>query len=163
MSQVNKLVFKAEDIALIKELQKDLYLEADPFQQIAESLGRPVDEVLKRIKELRADGVLRRLGAALTPANAGFKTNAMVVWDTEGNEEERIGAEMAAHSRISHCYIRPSFNGFNYTLYTMIHANSEEELRVILSELSDRSGLMKFRILRTVKELKKTSPVYFGS
>lgn len=154
--------FDDKDISLIKELQRDVYLEADPFQKIADSLGRPLKEVIKRIKELKEMGVIRRFGAALTPAKAGFKTNAMIVWDVEGKEEERIGEIMASHPRVSHCYIRPPFEGFPFTLYTMTHSNSDEELQDIIKELSEKSWLKRYRILKTVKELKKSSPVYFG-
>lgn len=154
--------FDAKDIYLIRELQKDVYLQANPFQSIAESLGLPLEEVIERIKELKGMGVIRRFGAALTPAKAGFKTNAMIVWDVEGKEEERIGEIMASHPRVSHCYIRPPFEGFPYKLYTMTHSNSDEELQDIIKELSEKSCLKRYRILRTVRELKKSSPVYFG-
>lgn len=160
---MDKIRFDAKEMALIRELQRDVYLEEDPFQRIAASLGRPLNEVLEQVKDLKAKGVIRRFGAALTPAKAGFKTNAMIVWDTEGGDEEMLGTIMAAHPRVSHCYIRPPFNDFKYTLYTMMHANSEEELQEMLNELSARSGLSRYRILRTIRELKKTSPVYFGS
>lgn len=154
--------FNTEDIALIRELQKDIYLGANPFQMVAESLGWSLDRVIARVKELKAAGVIRRFGAALTPANAGFKTNAMIVWDMDGAEGFSLGEIMAAHPRVSHCYIRPPFEGFQFTLYTMTHADSEEELQAIIKDLSIKSGLKRYRILRTVKELKKTSPVYFG-
>lgn len=153
--------FDVNDIALIRELQKDIYLTADPFQRIADSLGLPLDKVLERVRELKAKGVIRRFGAALTPANAGFKTNAMIVWDIEGSDGNRIGEIMAGHPGVSHCYIRPPFEGFTYTLYTMTHADSEAGLQDIIADLSARSGLSRYRILRTIKELKKTSPVYF--
>lgn len=154
--------FNTEDIALIRELQKDIYLDANPFQRAADSLGWSLDRVIDRVKELKAAGVIRRFGAALTPAKAGFKTNAMIVWDMEGAEGFSIGEIMASHPRVSHCYIRPSFEGFQFTLYTMTHADSEEELQTIIYDLSIKSGLKRYRILRTLKELKKTSPVYFG-
>lgn len=154
--------FDTKNIALIKALQKDVYLEAEPFQKIADSLGLPLSEVIEKVKELKGLGVIRRFGAALTPAKAGFKTNAMIVWDLEGKEEDKIGEIMASHPRVSHCYIRPPFEGFTYSLYTMTHSNSDEELQDIIKELSEKSGLTRYRILRTVKELKKTSPVYFG-
>ncbi len=154
--------FDTKDIALIKALQKDVYLEAEPFQKIANSLGLPLNEVLEKVRELKEMGVIRRFGAALTPAKAGFKTNAMIVWDVEGMDEMRIGEIMASHPRVSHCYIRPPFEGFTYTLYTMTHADSDEELQDIIKELGEKSGLKRYRILKTLKELKKTSPVYFG-
>ena len=154
--------FNTEDIALIRELQKNIYLDATPFQRVADSLGWSLDRVIDRINELKAVGIIRRFGAALTPANAGFKTNAMIVWDMEGAEGFSFGEIMAVHPRVSHCYIRPSFEGFQFTLYTMTHADSEEELQTIITDLSVKSGLKRYRILRTLKELKKTSPVYFG-
>lgn len=154
--------FNTEDIALIRELQRDIYLDANPFQRVADSLGWSLDRVIDRINELKAVGIIRRFGAALTPANAGFKTNAMIVWDMEGAEGFSFGEIMAVHPRVSHCYIRPSFEGFQFTLYTMTHADSEEELQTIITDLSVKSGLKRYRILRTLKELKKTSPVYFG-
>ncbi len=154
--------FNTEDIALIRELQRDIYLDANPFQRVADSLGWSLERVINRVKELKAGGVIRRFGAALTPANAGFKTNAMIVWDVDGAEGLSLGEIMAAHPRVSHCYIRPPFEGFQFTLYTMTHADSEEELQTIINDLSIKSGLKVYRILRTVKELKKTSPVYFG-
>ncbi|MBM2837419.1 MAG: Siroheme decarboxylase AhbA [Deltaproteobacteria bacterium] len=154
--------FNTEDIALIRELQRDIYLDSNPLQRVADSLGWSLDRVIDRVKELKAAGVIRRFGAALTPANAGFKTNAMIVWDMEGAEGFSIGEIMASHPRVSHCYIRPSFEGFQFTLYTMTHADSEEELQTIINDLSIKSGLKRYRILRTLKELKKTSPVYFG-
>jgi len=156
------LEFDTKNIALIKALQKDVYLEAEPFQKIADSLGLPLSEVIEKVKELKGLCVIRRFGAALTPAKAGFKTNAMIVWDVENGDEIRVGEIMASHPRVSHCYIRPSFEGFPYTLYTMTHSNSDEELQDIIKKLSEKSGLTRYRILRTVKELKKTSPVYFG-
>jgi len=155
------LGFNEIDIALIKELQKDVYLTADPFQRIADTLGLSLDHVLEGVRDLKERGVIRRFGAALTPANAGFKTNAMIVWDIEGRDGLKIGEIMASHPRVSHCYIRPSFEGFPHTLYTMTHANSEVELQGIIRELCTKSGLKIFRILRTIRELKKTSPVYF--
>lgn len=154
--------FDEKDILLIRELQRDVYLEADPFQRIADSLDRPLEEVIERIKELKEMGVIRRFGAALTPAKAGFKTNAMIVWDVEGKDEIRVGEIMASHPRVSHCYIRPPFEGFPFTLYTMTHSNSDDELQDIIRELGEKSRLKRYRILKTVKELKKSSPVYFG-
>lgn len=154
--------FDEKDILLIRELQRDVYLEANPFQRIADSLDRPLEEVIERVRKLKEMGVIRRFGAALTPAKAGFKTNAMIVWDVEGNDEIKVGEVMASHPRVSHCYIRPPFEGFPYTLYTMTHADSDAELQDIIKELSEKSGVRRHRILKTIRELKKTSPVYFG-
>lgn len=150
----------ARYIELIRALQTEgLYLTRDPFGKIAELLGWETDEVIELTKALKDAGIIRRFGAALTPRNSGFKSNSMVVWKAEGGEE--AGRIMAQHPRISHCYLRPSFEGFPYDLYTMIHADDPEHLERIIEELSMQTGLRTWKALNSLIEFKKTSPVYF--
>ncbi|MBI5453725.1 MAG: Lrp/AsnC family transcriptional regulator, partial [Deltaproteobacteria bacterium] len=121
----------ARYIELIRALQTEgLFLTRDPFGKIAELLGWETDEVIELTKALKEAGIIRRFGAALTPRNSGFKSNSMVVWNAGGGEE--AGRIMAQHPRISHCYLRPSFEGFPYDLYTMIHADDPEHLERII-------------------------------
>ena len=68
---------------------------------------------------------------------------------------------MADHPNISHCYIRPSFEGFPYNVYTMVHGNSPEDLKKIVNELAEIAGTASCRTLDSLKEYKKSSPVYF--
>ncbi len=151
-----------EDIQLIRALQDEkIYLELDPFQRVADMLGQTPDDVLRRIEALKEAGVIRRFGAAMTPHNAGFTSNAMVVWEVAPERENEAAEIAAAHPRVSHCYLRDGFEGFPYSLYTMTHANSPEDLDSILQEISDQTGVTKYRVLKSVREFKKSSPVYF--
>lgn len=151
----------ARYIELIRVLQiEELYLERDPFGSAAKLLGWDPDEVIELTRALKEAGAIRRFGAALTPRNSGFKSNAMVVWEA-GKMAEDAGGIMAKHPRISHCYIRPSFEGFPYDLYTMIHADDPGHLESIIKELSMLTGLSSWRALNSLIEFKKTSPVYF--
>lgn len=150
------------DIELIRVLQKEeIFLTRSPFQKAAEILEWDVTEVIERSKRLKDGGAIRRFGAALTPAKAGFTSNSMVAWEAGGDTVEAIAEEMSKHPRISHCYIRPTFEGFPYNIYTMIHGNSPEDLSGIINELSRTSGLTSYRALNSLVEFKKTSPVYF--
>lgn len=152
----------ARDIDLVRVLQnEDIFLTESPFAAAAEILGWDISEVLERSKRLRDEGKIRRFGAALTPRNAGFKSNSMVAWEVDESVETEVASTMAAHPRISHCYIRPCFEGFNYNVYTMIHASTPEDLRGILDELSAKTGVTSYRALNSLKEFKKSSPVYF--
>jgi siroheme decarboxylase len=153
---------KKNDIDIIRALQdEDIYLELDPFQRVAERLGLGCDELLERVGELKEAGVIRRFGAAMTPHKAGFTSNAMVTWEVEPERENEAAGIMAAHPRVSHCYLRDGFEGFPYTLYTMTHASSPEDLEAILDEMAEEAGVRNRRVLKSVKEYKKSSPVYF--
>jgi len=143
-------------------LQKEETFKAQsPFAAAAELLGWDVAEVLERAWAMKDSGVIRRFGAALTPSRAGFTSNAMVAWEVEPEREELAASAMAEHPRVSHCYIRPAFEGFPYKLYTMIHGNSPEDLQRVIDELSKVSRSTSFRALHSTREFKKSSPVYF--
>ncbi len=150
------------DIELIRALQKeDIFLTPSPFDEAARMLGWRIEEVLARASALKEAGVIRRFGAALTPRNAGFKSNSMIVWQIEEERAEEAGILLSQHPRVSHCYIRPSFVGFPYNVYTMVHGSSPEDLKRIVCELSEIAGTGSFRTLDSLKEFKKSSPVYF--
>lgn len=149
------------DIELIRALQEeDLFLKLKPFHEAARLLGWEEAEVVERARRLKDEGVIRRFGAALTPVKAGFTSNAMVAWEADKARANEVAEEMASHARVSHCYIRPPFEGFPYNLYTMIHGNSPEDLASIIGELS-KAGAKGHRALHSLIEFKKSSPVYF--
>jgi len=150
------------DIELIRTLQReDIFLMPRPFEEAATILGWELEEVLGRAVALKEAGVIRRFGAALTPRNAGFKSNSMIVWQVDDCRAEEAGTRLSQHQRVSHCYIRPSFEGFPYNVYTMVHGNSPEDLKKIVADLSALAGTSSCRTLDSLKEYKKSSPVYF--
>lgn len=150
------------DREIMRFLQGDIPLEPRPYRKLAEELKLDEEEIVLRIRRLQEKGCLRRLGAVLRHRKAGFKVNAMVAWQP-GDEEEadRAGKIMADYKEISHCYIREVPPEFDYRLFSMIHAKSEEQLAEIINKLSLQTGIKKHIILRSTKELKKESMQYF--
>ena len=124
--------------------------------------------------ELREDLALkrmRRFGAILCHQEAGFAYNAMVCfaetvdsrqWSVDRNSVNPAGAILASKPYISHCYERPSFEGFPYTLYAMMHAQSAEELDRNIKEAAKSIGNPDHVVLHSVRELKKTSYRFFA-
>ena len=66
---------------------------------------------------------------------------------------------MARSPHVTHCYERPCFPAFPFNLYAMIHAKSREEAIGIFKQLG--VGLADGRMLWSVREFKKSSPVFF--
>ena len=111
--------------------------------------------------ELREDLVLkrmRRFGAILRHQDAGFAYNAMICF----NAPSEAGDVLASKPYISHCYERPAFEDFSYTLYAMMHAQSAEELERNIKEAAESIGNPDFVVLHSVRELKKTSFRFFA-
>ena len=112
-------------------------------------------------EELREDLVqkrMRRFGAILRHQEAGFAHNAMVCFDSRAE----AGDILAQKPYISHCYMRPAFDGFPYTLYVMMHAQSAEELDSFIKEAAASIGNPEYAVLHSVRELKKTSFRFFA-
>ena len=112
------------------------------------------------VEELREDfanGFMRRFGAILRHQQAGFAYNAMICFDAP----TAAGAVLAENPHISHCYERPAFEGFPYTLYAMMHAQSADDLERYIKEAAESIGNPGYAVLHSVRELKKTSFKFF--
>lgn len=154
---VNEIVKK-----ILKVASGDLPVIDKPFDIWAESIGVNVSELLSVLKKAVSDGTIRRFGAVLSHQKSGLKHNAVVVWKVPNGEVDRVGAEMARFREVTHCYLRGCTKDWPYNIYTMIHAQTKGGLFEVIEEISKNTGIEEFSVLETIKELKKTSPDYFG-
>jgi DNA-binding Lrp family transcriptional regulator len=104
---------------------------------------------------------MRRFGAFVRHQKMGFTFNGMSVWDVPHEDCTHIGRCFASFPFVSHCYERPRNEAWPYNLYAMVHGKTEEELEAHLALMRESSGL-DCEVLVSLKEYKKTSPVYFG-
>jgi DNA-binding Lrp family transcriptional regulator len=130
---------------------------------MAKRLGRSEKWVLVHVRKLVRKKVLRRIAAILIHRRAGFRANGMGVWEAPPTDCDRVGRIMASFPEVTHCYRRPSFPGWPYTLYTMIHGRTRAECRAVARRLSKATGIYRYNILFSTREFKKTSPVYYDA
>lgn len=155
-------VFTEQERAILRIVQKNLPDCLEPYAAIAEEVGCTEEEVLNLLQELKKSGAIRRFGASLKHQKAGFTHNAMVAWIVTEDIVEELGAFAAKHAMISHCYFRPSSaSDWPYELYTMIHGQKPGDCEAVIEELRQYPGFNEYAILESIKELKKTSMVYF--
>jgi len=146
---------------IIEQIQGCIPVELNPYAKIAQKIGISEEVLLGKIKELMERGIIRRFGAVLHHRKAGFHANGMAVWAVSEEDLERVGRMMASFDEVTHCYERPTFAGWKYNLYTMIHGRSEEDCRKIVEKISDRTGIKEYEILFSNEEFKKESMRYF--
>lgn len=151
----------ATDKLLIFHLSGDLGDSPAPYAELAERLGLTEDEVLAAVRRYMETGLIRRLGATLWHQRSGFKANAMVVFEVSSEQAEDVGGRMAEKPYVSHCYLRRTAPGWPYNLYAMIHAEERGQLLAMAEELAAICRGRPWRILESLKELKKISMRYF--
>jgi glutamate-1-semialdehyde 2,1-aminomutase len=152
----------ARDRAFIRELQEDVQIVPHPFAGVAQRLGVSQDEVLDWLRQARAVGWLRRFAATLHQREAGYVANGLVVWRVPENSIERVAAVAASPPQVSHCYQRPTYPDWPYNLFTMIHARTREDCRVLAQKISQEAGVSDYVILFSTKEYKKARLKYFA-
>ena len=148
------------DAKIIQFLQEDILIESNPWAGLALSTDISEAELLERIRNLQAQGIIRRWGAVLRHQKAGYRCNAMVAWQVKPEQADRAGEIMADMKEISHCYLRDVPADFNFPLFSMVHARDEQELENVISLISELTDLHDYAVLRSVREFKKVSMRY---
>ncbi len=149
------------DIAVIRELQGDMPVVPEPYQPAADALGLPVERLLEHLEGMRERGALRRVAAILYHRRAGFSANGMGVWKVPEERIEEIGPRMAAYRGISHCYQRPTYPDWPYSVFTMAHGRSKEECDAVLDRIAEETGIDERAVLYSSTEFKKIRLLYF--
>ncbi|MCU0578749.1 MAG: Lrp/AsnC family transcriptional regulator [Desulfobacterota bacterium] len=147
--------------ALIGELTGDLEIIPEPFFPLADRLGVTQRKVLGLTRRLKKEGTIRRFGATLRHRNSGFEANAMAVWRVPAARVEEVGRAIAAFREVTHCYQRRSQPDWPYNLYTMIHGPTVTHCRQVAREIARTVGVRQYRLLFSLRELKKTTMRYF--
>ena len=148
------------DWPVIEALQDGIAAVERPFAALAEKAGVGEEEFLQRTQALVESGIIRRFGARVRHHRAGLEGNLMVAWRVPAERVEAVGALFAQSPAVTHCYVRPDFAGFPYGLYTMVHARDEAKAAQQVAAMAEDAGVGEYAVLRTVKELKKTTPRY---
>jgi siroheme decarboxylase len=149
------------DIALIRASQGPMPVVPEPFAPAAERLGVAQEEVLAGLDSLRERGGLRRVAAILFHRRAGFSANGMGVWKVPEEDILTTGVRMAAFRGISHCYQRPTYADWPYSVFTMAHGRSKEECDAILDSIAETTGITERATLYSSTEFKKVRMLYF--
>jgi siroheme decarboxylase len=129
------------DVAVIKALQGPMRVAERPYDEAAAEVGVSAERFVEHLEAMRARKLLRRVAAILYHRRAGFSANGMGVWRVPDDQILEMGGRMAAVRGISHCYQRPTYEDWPYSVFTMAHGRSKEECDAILDSIADMTGL----------------------
>jgi siroheme decarboxylase len=151
------------DVAVIRALQGPMSVVHRPYDRAASKVGMGTDKFLDHLHRMVERKLLRRVAAILYHRRAGFSANGMGVWRVPDDRILEVGARMAAVRGISHCYQRPTYEDWPYSVFTMAHGRSKEECDAILDSIADEHDLHgdDRAVLYSSTEFKKIRLHYF--
>ncbi len=156
----------SEERAMVRALQRPLPLQEEPFSVLAEASGVSAARLLEFARWLRKEGGMRRYVGTLRHRRVGVRANGMVCWRVPRDRYRTLGRAIAASPEVSHCYARPSFPGFPFSLYSMLHGPSRRDVLEAAERIASRVGIEGgrgegYEVLFSVREFKKCRLRYF--
>jgi siroheme decarboxylase len=149
------------DRDVIRATQGDMPVISEPYAPAAERLGMSVAALLEHMRGMHERGLLRRVAAILYHRRAGFSANGMGVWKVAPEQIAVLGPRMASFRGISHCYERPTYADWPYSVFTMAHGRSKEECDAVLDTIAEQTGIHERATLYSSTEFKKIRLLYF--
>jgi siroheme decarboxylase len=133
--------YDATDEAIIKALQGPMKAVERPYDEAAAEVGMTTDELLDHLRGMVDRKILRRVAAILYHRRAGFSANGMGVWKVPEDQILEVGGIMAATRGVSHCYQRPTYDDWPYSVFTMAHGRSKEECDAVLDSIAEKCDM----------------------
>jgi DNA-binding Lrp family transcriptional regulator len=153
--------YDERDISVIRTLQGDMPVIEEPYAPAADELGMSQAQMLEHLRGMQQRKLLRRVAAILYHRRAGFSANGMGVWKVPEERVMDLGPRMAAFRGISHCYQRPTYPDWPYSIFTMAHGRSKDECDAVLDSIAEHTGIDERATLYSSTEFKKVRLLYF--
>lgn len=125
----------ALDKQLVNRLQEGLPLTRRPYEALGEALGLKEEEVLARIRRLKAEGYIRRIGGIFDSGRLGYVSMLCALKMPEA-EAMQMAEAITRLPGVTHNYIRRH----RYSLWFTVTAPSEQALASILDSLRAQAG-----------------------
>ncbi len=149
--------------SLIRLLQGGVPLVAEPFRELADRLGTRQQVLLQQISDWQQAGIIKRFGVIVRHHELGYTANAMVVWDIDDADIDRVGSALAHANGVSLCYQRPRrLPEWRYNLFCMIHGKDRATVETRIRQLAIEHGLhdLPRQTLFSVKRYKQCGARY---
>jgi len=135
--------------SILNRIQSDFPLTPRPYLTIAEDLGLLEDDVLNRLKRLKKEGFIRRIGGNFVPEKLGFVSTLCAARVPE-DKVDSFAAIVNRYPGVTHNYQRN--NEFNIW-FTFI-APSMDEIHENLDRIRLETGINNIINLPATKVFK---------
>ena len=148
------------DRHLLAELEKGLPLVKEPYEELGKRLNLTSNEVMARIRNLQATGIIRKFRARINQRRAGISANALVAWKRRDSGKGDMELLLASFPCVTHCYERQPVPGrWEFTVYTVHHGYSRDAVLAEIRALADQIGVQDYVVLFSTEEFKRVPTV----
>ncbi|MDR2488798.1 MAG: AsnC family transcriptional regulator [Desulfovibrio sp.] len=126
----------AHDRRILGIIQSAFPLEPRPYAVIGREVGLSEEEVFARVRRLKANRIIRRLGANFQSSRLGFHSTLCAAKVPE-EAVDAFAAELHGHVGVTHNYLR----NHAYNVWFTCIGPSREEVCALLDGISRKTGI----------------------
>jgi DNA-binding Lrp family transcriptional regulator len=123
------------DRKILSMVNKSLPVDERPYKKIGAVLGIAEQEVIKRLRSMRDEGLIRRIGAVINPRRIGWYSTLCAA-QMPAEKLADYADFVNSYPEVTHNYIR---SGKPNCWFTLITPDKEVALRII-SEIERKLG-----------------------
>jgi DNA-binding Lrp family transcriptional regulator len=139
----------AIDRKIINAIQSNFPISPQPYHELGKRLDLPADEVLKRVKALKAAGIIRRIGGNFHSRRLNYTSTLCAARVPEDKIEPFVEA-VNNYSGVTHNYLRKH----DYNVWFTFIASSMSSIENALKEISEKTGVKEVYSLPAVRMFK---------
>ena len=140
------------DSKILNIIQKGIPLVEDPYHKIARKVGIEPEELLKRIKNLKEGGYIRRIGAVFDSSQMGYES-VLVGIEVSENQIPEVVDKINTFDAVTHNYYRINSND------SSTHNNLKTRLNIWFT-LSTQSNIEKNAIIDAITSVTGVNKLY---
>jgi DNA-binding Lrp family transcriptional regulator len=124
------------DRAILNRIQSDFPITSRPYLSIAQNLHLSEDQVIKRLKRLKKEGIIRRIGGNFVPEKLGFVSTLCAAKVSQDRIDTFAGV-VNRYPGVTHNYRREN----KYNIWFTFIAQSMDEIKNNLENISRKTGV----------------------
>lgn len=137
------------DRKLLNEIQTGFPIAQRPFRDLGVRLDCSENEILRRIKRLKKQGVIRRIGGNFDSRRLGF-TATLCAAKVADDKISRFVEAVNQYPEVTHNYLRD----YPYNLWFTFVARDSDMVARYIEEIKEQTGVREILDLPAVKVFK---------
>ncbi|HLX60663.1 MAG TPA: Lrp/AsnC family transcriptional regulator [Planctomycetota bacterium] len=136
---------------LLNVIQDELPLVERPFKALGEKIGASEDEVLERVRTLKAQKILRQISTIFDTRSLGWQSSLVACKAPEGKADD-VAEVLNQHPGVSHNYARK--HDFSIWFTIAVPGENPERMQAHMDVLQKLSGAQSIRLMPTLRLFK---------
>ena len=137
------------DREILNEIQSDFPITPRPYLELGKRLNMSEDEIFKRVKRLKSEGIIRRIGGNFNSRKLNFTSTLCAARVPEGQIEDFVEV-VNRYKGVTHNYLRDH----DYNVWFTFIAPSKSYIVKALRTISKKTGVKEILNLPAVRLFK---------